>query len=58
MAPPAAQWTTLEEDSRPDAGPIVDGVFFDIEDNTANCWNNHQNVLVLATSVASIGNFD
>jgi hypothetical protein len=32
VTPPATEWTTLEKDGGADARPIVDGIFFDIED--------------------------
>ena len=36
VAPPALQGAALEKDGGPDARPVVDGVFLDVEDVSAD----------------------
>ena len=48
MTPPAREWASAEKDRRPNAGPIVDGIFFDIEDRSVF---HNKNILPVGESV-------
>ena len=48
VTPPAREWTSTEKDRRPNAGPIVDGIFFDIEDRSVF---HNKNILPVGESV-------